>query len=67
MKKTIIFFIAALTTLPVFSTANEATNPEYVELCQGYAKDDGVSVDELDDYITNCVKDLEEAASESKD
>ena len=64
MKKMLIAVIVATFALPVFSSDNDAKTQEYLELCKLYAKDDGVSADEMDEYLKSCVKDLQESAKD---
>ena len=66
MKRILLAVIVSAITLPVFASDDEAKNQEYLDLCKTYAKDDGVAGDELDKYLSDCVKDLQETAADSK-
>lgn len=64
MKKMLFAAFALTLALPVFASDDE-TNQEYLQQCKEYAKDDGVSADEMDEYIKDCVKDMQESAGGS--
>lgn len=63
MKKTILAVVISALTLPVFASDSENADQKYLDLCKSYAKEDGVSADEMDEYIKNCVKDFQESAA----
>ena len=64
MKKIVIAAIASFVMLPAFAAEDAQKDQEYMELCQSYAKDDGVSADELDEYLKSCVQDFRDSAAE---
>jgi antitoxin component of RelBE/YafQ-DinJ toxin-antitoxin module len=64
MKKMLLAAFALTLALPVFAS-DEETNQEYLQQCEEYAKDDGVSADEMEDYIQSCVKEMQESAAGS--
>ena len=53
--------------MPFIASANEATNQEYLELCQTYAKEDGIEPEGLDQFLKDCIKDLQESEKSNKD
>lgn len=67
MKKVVIAAIIAVMAAPVFSANDEAKTEEYKEMCMMYAKDDGVPANEMDEYINNCIADLQETAANIKE
>lgn len=66
MKKMLLAAFVLTLALPVMASDEEKA-AEYLELCNSYAKEDGVAADEMDDYIKDCVKDLEESAEAKND
>jgi len=61
MKKIMLGLIVATLAFPVF--ADEA---EYLSICKGYAKEDGVSKEEMAEYLQTCVEDLKSAEADKK-
>ena len=64
MKKIVIAAFVSFVRLPAFASQDAQTEQEYMELCQSYAKDDGVPAEELDEYLKSCVQDFKDSASE---
>lgn len=65
MKKMLFAAFALTLALPVFA-ADDEKNQEYMDQCKTYAQEDGVAAEEMEDYIQNCVKDMQESEG-SKD
>ena len=63
-----MLFAAFVLTLamPVFAS-DEDKAQENMELCKTYAKEDGVPAEEMEEFLANCVKDLEESGSSDKE
>ena len=66
MKKMLLAAFVLTLALPLLASDEEKA-AEYLELCNSYAKEDGVSADEMDDYLKDCVKDLNESAEGEND
>lgn len=68
MKKIVVAAVIALLAAPVFSSDDESKTQEYMDTCTTYAKEDGVAADELEEYVANCVKDMQDSEeSQSKE
>ena len=65
MKKMLFAAFVLTLVMPVFAS-DEGKAQENIELCKTYAKEDGVAADELEEFLANCVKDLEESDSGDK-
>ena len=59
MKKIVLAVVLSAIVFPVFSSESENTEQQYADTCKMYAKDDGISAEEMDEYLENCIKDLQ--------
>jgi len=64
MKKIVIAALVSFVVLPAFAAKDAQKEQEYMELCQSYAKDDGIAADELDEYLKSCIQDFKDTAEE---
>jgi len=64
MKKIVIAALVSFVVLPAFAAEDAQKEQEYMELCQSYAKDDGIAADELDEYLKSCIQDFKDTAEE---
>ena len=64
MKKIVIAAFVSFVMLPAFAAQDSQKEQEYMELCQSYAKEEGVAAEELDDYLASCVQDFKESAED---
>jgi len=64
MKKIVIAAFVSFVMLPAFAAQDSQKDQEYMELCQSYARDDGVSAEELEEYLQSCVQDFRDTAEE---
>jgi hypothetical protein len=62
MKKTLFALFVAL--LAATSIAQAMTREEAEAKCRIYAQEDGISSEEMKDYIAQCVEDLMQAGGE---
>ncbi|GEM_PF-1374455 len=63
----VLLLTAGLTAVPVFAASDADKTPG--QLCQDYAKEDGVPAESMETYITECVASLTaegEVESEAK-
>jgi hypothetical protein len=67
MKKTLLAVIFSVLTTPAFAAEQANTEENNLELCKVYAKDDGVTADEMEEYLKNCLNDLKESAGGKSD
>lgn len=64
MKKIVIAALVSIVMLPAFAAENSQKEQEYMELCQTYAKEEGVAAEDMDDFLASCVQDFKETAEE---
>jgi len=64
MKKIVIAALVSFVMMPAFAAEDAQKDQEYMELCQSYAKDDGIAADELDEYLKSCIQDFKDTAEE---
>jgi hypothetical protein len=63
MKKVVLTALLAALACPVFASDDATKEKEYMDECKNYAKEDGIAADEMEEYLANCLKDLQEAAA----
>ena len=67
MKKIVIAALIAIVANPVIAAGDADKIQEYRDTCMIYAKDDGISSSELEEYINSCIKDFQESDTSAKD
>ena len=61
MKKILLGLILSALITPAF-----ADDAEYLSICKGYAKEDGVTKEEMAEYLQTCVEDLKSADADKR-
>lgn len=67
MKNIVLAVIALVFAMPLLAADGGAADQQYLEQCHQYAKEDGVSAEEMDEYVISCVRDLKETEESLKD